>query len=140
MLKILFLILLNLNNPKNLETIIHTTYYSIKYRIPKNIAFGILYYESGFDINSKNTNWNPYVKSNMGAYGPMQIIPYWGEKYLKPHEIPKWESIKFNIDLGLRILAVHYKNSKDWKLALGKYNTGKFIINDYSIKVFNYKL
>ena len=50
------------------------------------------------------------------------------------------KDIDFNVECSLKLLRQLYDRYGDWKLVFGAYNTGKPIVNEYAINVYNYKL
>ena len=64
----------------------------------------------------------------------MQIM-YKYASYFAGRKVTKNElrdSIEFNVNLSMKILAQNYKRYKSWKKAAGAYNTGKPVINHYA--------
>jgi soluble lytic murein transglycosylase-like protein len=72
----------------------------------------------------------------MGAMGPMQIrykyASHFAERKVTKSELR--DSIEFNVNLSMKILAQNYKRFKSWAKAAGAYNTGRPIINKYAKK------
>jgi soluble lytic murein transglycosylase-like protein len=75
--------------------------------------------------------------------GPMQIrykyASYFAERKVTKSELR--DSIEFNVNLSMKILAQNYKRFKSWAKAAGAYNTGRPIINRYAREAVkkNYK-
>jgi hypothetical protein len=49
-------------------------------------------------------------------------------------------NIELNVETSMKILKHLYLVYKDWKIAFGAYNTGKPMINQYALDVYNYNL
>jgi soluble lytic murein transglycosylase-like protein len=115
--------------------------YSEKYKVPRNYAYGIAYCETHYkepfqwDYTHKQT-------SCVGAVGPMQIMyttaqMMWpGKKFTK--EFLK-DNIEFNIETSMKLLHHLHNRYGDWKTVFGCYNTGRPMINQYALNVYNYK-
>lgn len=115
--------------------------YSEIYKVPKNIAFGIAYsetkYKSPYDVN-----YNHGQKSFAGALGPMQVMPMSAKYIWKCDTITNSylkENIDFNVHTSMKLLCYYKKKHGSWLKALGAYNTGKPIVNDYAKKTLSYK-
>jgi soluble lytic murein transglycosylase-like protein len=117
--------------------------YSKMYNIPEGYAFSIAYHETKYQ-GPFHSNYNWSRESTAGAVGPMQIIPKYGKIYAKKYlnknitidELN--EDIELNVQLSMLMLRDWVKMSKgNWKLAFGGYNTGKLMINQYALNVYN---
>ena len=107
--------------------------YSGMYNVPKHVAFNIAHLETTYR-GPQDSTYNPSRVSNKGAMGPMQIM-YRYASHFAEREVTKSElrdSIEFNVNLSMKILAQNYKRYKSWKKAAGAYNTGRPIINHYA--------
>ena len=107
--------------------------YSGMYNVPKHVAFNIAHLETTYR-GPQDSTYNPSRVSNKGAMGPMQIM-YKYASYFAGRKVTKNElrdSIEFNVNLSMKILAQNYKRYKSWKKAAGAYNTGRPIINHYA--------
>ena len=116
--------------------------YSGMYNVPKHVAFNIAHLETTYR-GPQDSTYNPSRVSNKGAMGPMQIM-YRYASHFAEREVTKSElrdSIEFNVNLSMKILAQNYKRYKSWKKAAGAYNTGRPIINHYAKEAVkkNYK-
>ena len=116
--------------------------YSDMYQIPKYVAFNIAHLETTYR-GPQDSTYNPSRVSNKGAMGPMQIM-YRYASHFAEREVTKSElrdSIEFNVNLSMKILAQNYKRFKSWAKAAGAYNTGRPIINRYAKEAVkkNYK-
>ena len=107
--------------------------YSGMYQVPKHIAFNIAHLETTYR-GPQDSTYNPSRVSKMGAMGPMQIrykyASYFAERKVTKSELR--DSIEFNVNLSMKILAQNYKRFKSWAKAAGAYNTGKPVINHYA--------
>jgi soluble lytic murein transglycosylase-like protein len=107
--------------------------YSGMYQVPKHVAFNIAHLETTYR-GPQDSTYNPSRVSKVGAMGPMQIM-YRYASYFAERKVTKSElrdSIEFNVNLSMKILAQNYKRYKSWKKAAGAYNTGRPIINHYA--------
>jgi soluble lytic murein transglycosylase-like protein len=107
--------------------------YSGMYQVPRHIAFNIAHLETTYR-GPQDSTYNPSRVSKMGAMGPMQIM-YRYASHFAERKVTKSElrdSIEFNVNLSMKILAQNYKRYKSWKKAAGAYNTGRPIINHYA--------
>jgi len=107
--------------------------YSGMYQVPKHVAFNIAHLETTYR-GPQDSTYNPSRVSKMGAMGPMQIM-YRYASYFADRKVTKSElrdSIEFNVNLSMKILAQNYKRYKSWKKAAGAYNTGRPVINHYA--------
>jgi hypothetical protein len=116
--------------------------YSNQYAIPKRYAFGIASIETGyrgpFHWKYKHTQ-----TSCVGAIGPMQIMPSTGRLMWKGIDISNtrlMNDIDFNVHTSMKLLRRLYDKYKDWKIVFGCYNTGRPMINNYAINVYNHKI
>jgi soluble lytic murein transglycosylase-like protein len=107
--------------------------YSGMYNVPKHVAFNIAHLETTYR-GPQDSTYNPSRVSKMGAMGPMQIrykyASYFAERKVTKSELR--DSIEFNVNLSMKILAQNYKRFKSWAKAAGAYNTGRPIINRYA--------
>ena len=107
--------------------------YSGMYNVPEHVAFNIAHLETTYR-GPQDSTYNPSRVSKAGAMGPMQIR-YKYASYFAEREVTKSElrdSIEFNVNLSMKILAQNYKRFKSWAKAAGAYNTGKPVINHYA--------
>jgi len=107
--------------------------YSGMYQVPKHVAFNIAHLETTYR-GPQDSTYNPSRVSKMGAMGPMQIM-YRYASHFAERKVTKSElrdSIEFNVNLSMKILAQNYKRFKSWAKAAGAYNTGKPVINHYA--------
>lgn len=111
--------------------------YSKIYKVPKYIAYNVAYKETRYR-GPFHWNYKHYQESYAGAIGPMQIMLSTAKApvYSKGEEITKeklMNDIDLNVKISMRILRRNFEKTGSWKLACGKYNTGRPIVNDYAI-------
>jgi len=108
--------------------------YSQEYSIPRHIIYNIAFletrYHGPFDWNYKHN-----LGSYAGALGPMQVMPstanfIHGKKVSK---IQLRNDIEFNVKTSAMVIEVLYKKYHNWGKVCGAYNTGRPIINKYSV-------
>jgi len=112
--------------------------YAEIYDVPLKIAFNIAKYETGYRGPS-HFNYNHRQISYANAIGAMQIILSTGN-FMSDTTLTKkdlLENIELNIEISMKYLRYLYDIKKDWHLACGFYNTGYWVVNDYSRKVVN---
>lgn len=132
---------INENSPPCIRMYDAIIKYSNMYEIPKPYAFGIAYketrYNGPFDWRYRHTQ-----TSCVGAIGPMQIMPSTADlmwKSFKVSRIQLMNDIDFNVHTSMKLLRKLHDKYKDWKVVFGCYNTGKPMINQYAIDVYNHK-
>jgi soluble lytic murein transglycosylase-like protein len=116
--------------------------YSNQYAIPKRYAFGIAYletrYEGPFQWRYQHTQ-----TSSVGAIGPMQIMPSTARLMWKRRNFDNQQlmnDIDFNVHTSMKLLRNLHDKYGDWKIVFGCYNTGRPMINDYAVHVYNHKI
>lgn len=114
--------------------------YAEEYKIPKRFAYGIAYKETRYQ-GPFHWEYNPQRTSSAGALGPMQIMPstarlMWKGKNITDKMIIS--DIDFNVKTSMKLLRHLYDRYRDWKIVFGCYNTGKPLVNQYAIDVFNF--
>jgi soluble lytic murein transglycosylase-like protein len=62
----------------------------------------------------------------------------WKDKVINKNNLKT--DIRFNIETSMKLLKHLYKNYGDWKLVFGAYNTGRPMVNQYALDVYNYKV
>ena len=116
--------------------------YSEQYQIPKRFAFGIAYAETRYG-GPFHWKYNHKKTSSAGAIGPMQIMPSTGKLMWKDsiftNEYLK-NNIDFNVHTSMKLLRKLYDKYRDWKIVFGCYNTGRPMVNNYAISVYNHKI
>lgn len=127
--------------PESVKMFFYIEKYAAEYGIPKNIAYGIPYYESGYR-GAADTTYNPKNKiSKSKAYGAMQLkrktAEFIADTVITKHDL--LNNTELNVKLSYKLLSHLHKKYGNWKLAVGVYNTGKPIINTYVNKVIKFK-
>lgn len=114
--------------------------YAKKYSVPFNIAFGIIHTETGYK-GPLHMDYNPRLTSKSKAYGAMQIklktANTISDKVLTKKDL--LSNTELNIELGLKLLSSLKDQYGSWKLALGAYNTGKPVVNQYAKNIIKFK-
>jgi soluble lytic murein transglycosylase-like protein len=134
--------LIDSNSPPSLQMYHYIEKYAAEYDIPRNYAYGIAWKETRY-IGPFQWDYIHTQTSYAGAVGPMQIMPstanmMWNGKKISSDELKN--NIELNIRTSMKLLR-HLKNRYgDWKIVFGAYNTGRPIINQYAIDVYNFKI
>ena len=115
--------------------------YSEKYNVPREYAYGIAYCETRY---KEPFQWEYDHKqiSCAGAVGPMQIMYTTAEMMWPGKKFTKAflkDNIEFNVETSMKLLRHLHDRYGDWKLVFGCYNTGRPMINQYALNVYNYK-
>lgn len=114
--------------------------YSEIYRIPKRYAYGVAWKETRYS-GAFHWEYNPEQISCVGAVGPMQVMYSTAKMMWKDKEFTKEElknDIEFNVETSMKLLRHLHDKYGDWKIVFGCYNTGKSIVNQYAIDVYNF--
>jgi hypothetical protein len=115
--------------------------YSMKYKIPKKFAYGIAYSETRYS-GPFHWTYDHEKISSAGAVGPMQVM-YTTAKFMFPKKKFSKEKlmndIDFNVECSMKLLSYLKSQYGDWKLVFGAYNTGRPLINQYALNVYNYQ-
>lgn len=114
--------------------------YSEKYGVPKKIAYGVAFKETRYR-GPFHWEYDPSQISPVGALGPMQIMPSTANMMWKGVKIGKnrlRNDIDFNVHTSMKLLRHLYDTYGSWAIALGCYNTGKPVVNQYSIDIVNF--
>ena len=128
------------NLPESVKMYFYIEKYSDKYGIPKNIAYGIPHYESGYN-GPDDTTYNPKNKiSKHKAYGAMQLKCATANCVSDTIVTKKdlLDNTELNVELSYKLLHRLYEKYGSWKLALGAYNTGKPVVNKYVTKIIKF--
>lgn len=128
-------------SPPCLQMYYNIEKYSEKYGIPKNYAYGIAFKETRY-VGPFQWSYNHSQESFAGAVGPMQVMPGTA-KLMWKKVVPRKDlrdDIRLNVETSMMLLRVLYDKYKDWKIVFGAYNTGRPMVNQYAIDVYNYKL
>lgn len=111
---------------------------SAKHEVPAEIVFAVMYYETGYRGVDHNS-YNGKRVSRCGAVGPMQVMPRYAGRILG-RRVSRSELLTnyhTNIEVGVKMLARHYKRYGSWLRALGAYSTGKPYANKYGRKILH---
>ena len=129
------------HSPPCLQMYYNIEKYSEKYGIPKNYAYGVAWKETRYQ-GPLHWGYNPSQESFAGAVGPMQIMPSTANLMWKKNVERKKlrDDIKLNVETSMMLLRRLYDKYKDWKIVFGAYNTGKPLINQYALDVYNYRM
>ena len=126
-------------DPPCLQMYFYIEKYAEEYNIPRSYAYGIAYCETRYD-GPFHWNYIPSQTSSVGAVGPMQIMLATAN-YINKSKTTK-DKLKNDIELNVKTsmkLLRHLKDTyHDWKLVFGCYNTGRPMVNNYAIRVYNY--
>jgi len=115
--------------------------YSSIYNIPKKYAYGVAWKETSYS-GAFHWEYNPGQISYAGAMGPMQIMYPTAQMMWKDVEFTREKlknDIEFNVETSMKLLRHLHDRYGDWKIVFGCYNTGRPIVNQYSIDVYNFK-
>lgn len=88
------------------------------------------------------TRWHPYAEGPVGEFGIIQLHPRspWGREARKRcRKTSKTRCEALIVDIGVRTLAASIKTCGNVPEGLGRYNTGKCVVNRYSKKVRAYE-
>ena len=116
--------------------------YSEEYQIPKRYAFGIAWCETRYG-GPFDWDYDHKKISSAGAIGPMQIMPatargHWKDTTFTNKDLK--DDIDFNVHTSMKVLRKLYNKFGDWKIVFGCYNTGRPMVNDYAVRVYNFKI
>jgi soluble lytic murein transglycosylase-like protein len=123
------------------EQLYHSlNYYSSKHKVPKKIAFGIAYYESGYR-GLRHCNYTSKLKSH-SSLGAMQIKLRTANKFRSDTltENNLKDSLKLNVETSMIILSKLKNRYGNWHKAIGAYSSGKPRKNYYSRKIMRFNL
>ena len=132
---------INENDPPCLQMYEAIEKYAEMYDIPKRYAYGIASVETSYK-GPFHWTYNQAQTSCVGALGPMQIMPgtaqmMWPNKDISRSRLKN--DIGYNVHTSMKLLRTLYDKYQNWKVVFGCYNTGRPMINDYAIKVFNHQ-
>jgi soluble lytic murein transglycosylase-like protein len=110
--------------------------YSDEYGVPFEIAIGVAREETGYR-GPFHWSYDPKQVSYANAYGAMQIqVPTananWDERVTAKMLMT---DLDLNVHISMKLLARLQKKYGNWKVALGVYNSGRPIVNDYAIRI-----
>lgn len=130
---------ITLDSPPCLQMFYYIEKYSEEYEIPKQYAYGIAWKETGY-LGPFDWDYYPGQESFAGAVGPMQVMPstasfVWRKK-IQRSDLKN--DIELNVKTSMKYLRYLHNNHKNWKIVFGFYNTGRPIVNQYAVDVYNY--
>lgn len=114
--------------------------YSEKYGIPKKYAYGVAWKETRYR-GAFHWGYNPGQISCVGAVGPMQVMYSTAQMMWKERSFTKDElknNIDFNVETSMKLLRHLHDVYGDWKIVFGCYNTGRPLVNQYALDVYNF--
>ena len=129
-------------SPPCLQMYYNIEKYAEKYCIPKRYAYGIAWKETRY-TGPFHWDYSHARESSAGAVGPMQVMPatarsMWNGKVISKKDLR--DDIRLNVETSMKLLKHLYSKYGDWKIVFGCYNTGRPIVNQYAIDVYNYKM
>jgi soluble lytic murein transglycosylase-like protein len=126
--------------PPSMQLYHYIKKYSKEYDVPLNIAFGVAHHETGYE-GPFHWRYNPKLTSIANAYGAMQIQVPTANSFSdgKVTKTDLLNNLELNVDLSMRILSYLKKKYGNWKLALGAYNTGRPVVNQYAVNISNFQ-
>jgi soluble lytic murein transglycosylase-like protein len=129
------------NFPESVKMYFYIEKYSKEYGIPRNIAYGIPYYETNYK-GPTDTTYNPKRTSKSKAYGAMQLKLKTANAVCDSTITKKQllNNTELNVILSFKLLKTLHDKYGNWKLALGAYNTGKPVVNKYSKNISKFSL
>ncbi len=114
--------------------------YAEKYEIPKRYAYGIAWKETRYQ-GAFHWGYNPGQTSCVGAVGPMQVMYSTAKMMWKDRNFTKEDlktNVDFNVETSMKLLRHLHDTYGDWKIVFGCYNTGRPMINQYAVDVYNF--
>lgn len=106
--------------------------------VPKRIAYNVALHETGYK-GPLDIKYKANLVSSTGAAGPMQILPSTAT-YLAGRKVSREElltDVNLNVKLSMKMLSDLKKRYGSWDIALGYYNTGYPVVNDYARSIAN---
>lgn len=110
--------------------------YSEEYGVPFEIAIGVAREETGY-LGPFHWSYDPKRISSASAYGAMQIqVPTANDQW-DDHVTSKMllNDLELNVHISMKLLAKLKSKFGSWQEALGAYNTGRPIVNDYALRI-----
>jgi soluble lytic murein transglycosylase-like protein len=110
--------------------------YSDQYEVPFDIAIGVAREETGYR-GPFHWAYNPKQTSYANAYGAMQVqVPTANDNWENPVTSKMLlDDLELNVHISMKLLARLKKRYGNWQVALGAYNSGRPIVNDYAIRI-----
>lgn len=126
------------SNVPSIQMYYYIQKYADKYDIPLDYAYAVAYQETKYG-GPLDIKYNPAQTSYAGAVGPMQIMPGTA-KWMMGRTISSAElrtNLELNVEISMKLLRHLYDQYHNWKLVFGAYNTGRPMVNQYAINVYN---
>lgn len=110
--------------------------YSEQYDVPFDIAIGVAREETGYK-GPFHWSYDPKQISYAHAYGAMQVqVPTANDNWDEPVTSKMlMNDLELNVHISMKLLARLKRKYGNWKVALGAYNSGRPIINDYAVRI-----
>ena len=127
-------------DPPCLQMYFYIEKYAEEFNIPKSYAYGIAYCETRYN-GPFHWGYDPAKTSSAGALGPMQVMPA-TSRLINKETVSKEKlktDISYNVRTSMKLLRRLHDKYGDWKIVFGAYNTGRPMINQYALNVYNYK-
>jgi soluble lytic murein transglycosylase-like protein len=127
-------------DPPSIQMYYYIEKYSQEFDIPRNYAYGIAYCETRYR-GPFDWDYNPYQTSPVGALGPMQVMPTTAQfvNGSRPSNKKLKTDIQYNVRTSMKLLRYLKDKYGDWKLVFGCYNTGRPMVNQYAINVYQFQ-
>lgn len=129
-----------MTDPPSIQMYYYIEKYSQEFDIPREYAYGIAHcetrYGGPFDWDYKHGQTSP-----VGAVGPMQVMPN-TSKFINKESVTKEKlrtDIQYNVRTSMKLLRYLKNRYGNWKLVFGCYNTGRPMINQYALNVYNFR-
>lgn len=125
--------------PTSVQVHYYLVKYADKYEIPRYIAFGVARKETGYK-NWTHFKYNPEQTSSAKAYGVMQVQTPTARYVQKDDTITNRQlltDIEYNIETSMKYLRQLKDRYGSWAKALGYYNTGYPVVNDYALSILS---
>lgn len=123
--------------PPSIQTYEYFMSAAEKYNIPRQIVLGILKLETTFK-HPLDLKYNPHRTSSAKAYGPAQVQLATARWVMGDNSITREDllyNIELNAEISMKYIRMLFNRYHDWNTALGFYNTGYAVVNDYATKI-----
>lgn len=124
-------------SPPSLQVYHSVNKYAKQNEIPYKIAFGVAREETSYK-SPLDFKYTQKQTSSTGAEGAMQFIPStirWLSKDSTLTRTEIRENTELNIKYSMKYLRLLKNRYKKWDIALGYYNTGYPVTNEYVTKI-----
>ena len=131
----------NSSSPSCMKVYEWIEHYADSFDIPKRYAYGIAWNETRYN-GPFHFKYNPAQTSSANAVGPMQV-KVGTARYINKDNVSidrLRTDIRYNVMTSMKLLRRLKNKHGDWKLVFGAYNTGRPMINDYAMRVYNHKI